>query len=71
MEDAKSVTIMKYQDRDEKYHFIVKDKFDVADEIERLGAMMNLRDEMLGACEMKRFLWIKETVLFSLWKQTT
>ena len=64
MEDAKSVTIMKYQGKDDKYYFVVKDKFDVADEIERLDAMMNLRDEMLGSGEMKKFLWIKETVLF-------
>jgi hypothetical protein len=62
--NTKSVTIMKYQAKDGSYKFIVKDKFDIADEVERLGAMNNLRDEMLTSGEMKRHLWTKETVLF-------
>ena len=37
-----SVTIMKYQAKDGKYYFIVKDKFDIADEVERLDYMMKL-----------------------------
>jgi len=62
--DARSVTIMKYQARDGRYYFIVKDKFDIADEVERLDAMNKLRDEMLATGEMAKFLWTKETVLF-------
>jgi 5-formaminoimidazole-4-carboxamide-1-beta-D-ribofuranosyl 5'-monophosphate synthetase len=61
---AKSVTIMKYQAKDDKYYFIVKDKFDITDEVERLDYMNSLKDEMLASGEMKKFLWIKETVLF-------
>lgn len=60
----KSVTIMKYQAKDGKYYFIVKDKFDIADEVERLDYMMRLKDEMLASGEMKKHLWTKETVLF-------
>ncbi len=63
-EKVKSVTIMKYQAKDDKYYFIVKDKFDIADEIERLDYMNTLRDEMLKSGEMKKHLWTKETVLF-------
>lgn len=63
-EKVHSVTIMKYQAPDGKYHFVVKDKFDIADEVERLDAMNKLRDEMLESGEMKRHLWTKETVLF-------
>lgn len=62
--NTKSVTIMKYQAKDGKYHFIVKDKFDIADEAERLAYMNSLRDEMLKSGEMKKHLWTKETVLF-------
>ena len=61
---VKSVTIMKYQGVDDKYYFIVKDKFDITDEVERFDYMNSLRDEMLASGEMKKFLWIKETVLF-------
>lgn len=63
-EDAKSVTIMKYQAKDGSYQFIVKDKFDIEDEVERLDYMNKLRDEMLESGEMKKHLWTKETVLF-------
>lgn len=63
-EATKSVTIMKYQGKDGGYYFIVKDKFDIADEVERLDAMNRLRDEMLESGEMVRHLWTKETVLF-------
>lgn len=55
---------MKYQAKDGKYYFIVKDKFDIADEVERLDYMMKLKDEMLKSGEMKKHLWTKETVLF-------
>ena len=61
-----SVTIMKYQAKDGKYYFIVKDKFDIADEVERLDYMMKLKDEMLKSGEMKKHLWTKETVLFQI-----
>ena len=63
-DEIKSITIMKYQGSDGKYYFIVKDKFDVADEVERLEAMNALRDKMLASGEMKKHLWTKETVLF-------
>lgn len=63
-ENAKSVTIMKYQAEDGSYQFIVKDKFDIEDEVERLDFMNNLRDEMLKSGEMKKHLWTKETILF-------
>ena len=62
--DVHSITIMKYQGKDGKYYFIVKDKFDIPDEVERLDVMNKLRDEMLASGEMKRHLWTKETVLF-------
>ena len=63
-EKTKSVTIMKYEGSNGKYYFIVKDKFDIADDVERLTAMNELRDEMLESGEMKRHLWTKETILF-------
>jgi hypothetical protein len=61
---VKSVMIMKYQGKDDKYYFIVKDKFDIADSVERLDAINKLRDEMLASGKMKKHLWTKETVLF-------
>ena len=63
-DSTKTVTIMKYQAKDGKYYFIVKDKFDIADEVERLDAMNALRDEMLASGDMIKHLWTKETVLF-------
>ena len=63
-EDVKTVTIMKYLGSDEKYHFKVLDKFDIADEVERLDCMNDLRDKMLESGEMKKHLWTKSTVLF-------
>lgn len=63
-DDIKTVTIMKYLGSDEKYHFIVMDKFDIADEAERFDYMNNLRDKMLQSGEMKKHLWTKSTVLF-------
>jgi hypothetical protein len=62
--DTKTVTIMKYQAKDGNYEWEVKDKFDIADPVERLDAMNALRDEMLASGEMKKHLWTKETVLF-------
>ena len=62
--DTATVTIMKYQAKDGTYHFIVKDKFDIADEVERLDFMNDLRDKMLESGEMKQHLWTKSTVLF-------
>mgnify|MGYP006977111485 CR=1 FL=1 len=64
MKSMKSVTIMKYQAKDGKYYFIVKDKFDITDEAERLDYMLKLKNEMLASGEMKKHLWTKETVLF-------
>lgn len=64
---TKSVTIMKYLDRDNSYQFIVKDKFDVHDPAKRLDAMLELKKQMLESGEMKKHLWTKETVLF-WWK---
>ncbi|MFV0484678.1 MAG: hypothetical protein ACK5MU_00385 [Candidatus Saccharimonadales bacterium] len=55
---------VKYQGKDDKYYFIVKDKFDIADDAERLDAMNALHDKMLTSGEMKRHLWTKETILF-------
>ena len=55
---------MKYQRKDGGYDWVVKDKFDVADEVERLDVMNKLRDKMLKSGEMKKHLWTKETVLF-------
>ncbi|MBQ3353370.1 hypothetical protein IJI29_02395 [Candidatus Saccharibacteria bacterium] len=62
--DVKTVTIMKYLGSDDKYHFKVLDKFDIADEVERLDYMNNLRDKMLDSGEMKKHLWTKSPVLF-------
>lgn len=62
--DIKTVTIMKYLGSDEKYHFIVLDKFDIADEVERLDHMNNLKNEMLESGKMKKHLWTKSTILF-------
>lgn len=62
--DIKTVTIMKYLGSDEKYHFIVLDKFDIADEVKRLDYMNSLKNKMLEIGEMKKHLWTKSTVLF-------
>ncbi len=62
--DIKTVTIMKYLGSDEKYHFIVLDKFDIADEVERLDYMNSLKNKMLKTGKMKKHLWTKSTVLF-------
>ena len=61
---AKSVTIMKYEANEGLYKFVVRDKFDIPDEVKRLEFMNNLRDDMLVSGEMKRHLWTKETILF-------
>lgn len=55
---------MKYQGPDGEYHFIVKDKFDIPDEVERLDFMLKSRDEMLESGDMKKFLWCNDTILF-------
>lgn len=60
----KTVTIMKYLGSDEKYHFIVLDKFDITDEVERLDYMNSLKNKMLKTGKMKKHLWTKSTVLF-------
>lgn len=52
--DIKTVTIMKYLGSDEEYHFIVLDKFDIADEVKRLDYMNNLKNKMLEIGEMKK-----------------
>ncbi len=61
---AKSVTIMKYLGSDNNYHFIVLDKFDIADEVERFDYMNFLKCKMLKSGEMKKHLWTKQTILF-------
>lgn len=61
---VKSVTIMKYLGSDDDYHFIVLDRFNIEDEVERLDYMNFLKCEMLKSGEMKRHLWTKQTVLF-------
>ena len=63
-DDVKTVTIMKYLGSDGDYHFKVLDKFNIADEVERLDYMNDLRDKMLESGEMKQHLWTKSTVLF-------
>ncbi len=63
-EQAHSVAVMKYQARDGSYRFIVKDKYDFPDELDRLDYLNDLRNEMLKNGKMLRFLWTKETVLF-------
>ncbi len=62
--DVKTVTVMKYLGSDNDYHFIVLDKFNIADEVERLDYMNSLKDQMLESGEMKKHLWTKTTVLF-------
>lgn len=59
-----SVTIMKYLGNDNDYHFLVLDKFNITDEVERLDYMNYLKDEMLKSGKMKKHLWTKTTVLF-------
>lgn len=61
---VKSVTVMKYLGADDNYYFIVLDKFDIADEIERFDYMIFLKYKMLKSGEMKKHLWTKQTVLF-------
>lgn len=63
-DDTKSVTIMKYLGNDDDYHFLVLDKFNIADEVERLDYMNYLRDKMLKSGKMKKHLWTKTTILF-------
>lgn len=61
---TKSVTIMKYLGSDDCYHFKVLDRFDIADEADRLEYMNFLKIKMLESGEMKKHLWTKETILF-------
>lgn len=61
---AKTVTIMKYLGSDDNYHFKVLDRFDIADEADRLDYMNFLKTKMLESGEMKKHLWTKTTVLF-------
>lgn len=61
---TKSVTIMKYLGSDSHYHFIVLDRFDIDDEVERLDYMNFLKCKMLKSGEMKKHLWTKTTLLF-------
>lgn len=61
---TKTVTIMKYQGSDDRYYFKVLDRFDIADEVERLDYMNYLKTQMLKSGEMKKHLWTKSTVLF-------
>lgn len=63
-DDTKSVTIMKYLGKDDDYHFLVLDKFNIADEVERLDYMNTLMNQMLESGEMKKHLWTKTTPLF-------
>lgn len=63
-EQAKSVTVMKYLASDGAYQFIVKDKHNIPDPVKRLDHMIELKKQMLESGEMKKFLWLKETVLF-------
>lgn len=61
---TKTVTIMKYLGSDNNYHFKVLDRFDIADEADRLDYMNFLKTKMLESGEMKKHLWTKTTVLF-------
>lgn len=61
---AKSITIMKYLGSDNCYRFKVLDRFDIADEADRLEYMNFLKTKMLESGEMKKHLWTKETILF-------
>ena len=63
-DEAKSVTIMKYLGDDDDYHFVVLDKFNISDEVERLDYMNYLKDTMLKSGKMKKHLWTKTTILF-------
>ncbi len=62
--DTKTITIMKYFGNDNNYHFLVLDKFDITDELERLDYMNYLKETMLKSGKMKKHLWTKQTVLF-------
>ena len=62
--EVKSVTIMKYLGNDDDYHFLVLDKFNITDDLERLDYMNYLKDTMLKSGKMKKHLWTKQTVLF-------
>ena len=46
-DNTKSVTIMKYLGNDNDCHFLVLDKFNIADEVERLEYMNYLKEKML------------------------
>ncbi len=62
--DTKTITIMKYFGNDNNYHFVVLDRFDIDDEIERLDYMNFIKCKMLKSGEMKKHLWTKQTILF-------
>lgn len=62
--DTKTITIMKYFGSDNNYHFLVLDKFDITDKLERLDYMNYLKETMLKSGKMKKHLWTKQTVLF-------
>lgn len=61
--ETKTITVMKYFGNDNNYHFLVLDKFDITDELERLDYMNYLKETMLKSGEMKKHLWTKQTVL--------
>ncbi len=62
-DDAKSLTIMKYQDADNNMRYIVCDDSDIQSQEERLGCLNGLRDEMLSSGRMKKHIWTKEITL--------
>ena len=60
-EEFKTITIMKYR-LGSGYDFVVLDKFDYEDEVERLNELINLSREMkFEFGDEYEQLWIKET----------
>ena len=64
MNDYNFATVMKYLGRDGKIHFIVKDKFEISDMLERLDYMEYLKNILEENGEMKKHFYTKELVNF-------
>lgn len=64
MNEHDFMTVMKYLGRDGKIHFIVKDKFDIPNMIERLDYMDYLKKLLTKNGEMVKHFYTKEMVKF-------
>lgn len=64
MKENNFATIMKYLGRDGKVHFIVEDKFQTFDMVDRHCHMENLKYILIENGEMIKHFYTKEVVQF-------